>query len=84
MKYKSLPFPIPDDIAADLCDPGSPPEGHVRVVFTKTSDTGTLVTEIRAGTSEDLTANYGESGAVEYRTDHMPKEALDMLPEWSP
>jgi len=43
MEYKPLPFPIPPEVEADLCDPGSPPEGHVRVVLLKINDAGPVV-----------------------------------------
>ena len=84
MEYKPLTFPLSPEVAADLCDPGSPPEGHVRVVITRGSSGDRLVTQIGPNVSEYIDSFYADpEDSVEYVTGVVLTEVLDMLPDLS-
>ena len=85
MEYKPLTFPLSPEVAADLCNPGSPPEGHVRVVVTETDNTPKLVTVIDSHTAATIRDCYAEDeDPVRYCIGIVLKDVVDMLPEWSP
>ena len=93
MEYKSLPFPIPGDIAADLCDPGRPPPGHVRVAvfrFSEESAMGDYVTRTNSDTIKDLDFTLSlqdddtHDRPTSYRTGFCMPEILECLQEWEP
>ena len=84
MDYQPLPIPVPPEIAADLCDLGSPPKGHVRVVITRGSSGDRLVTQIGPNVSEYIDSFYADpEDSVEYVTGVVLTEVLDMLPDRS-
>ena len=85
MEYKPLTFPLSPEVAADLCDPGTPPEGHVRVIITETDNTPKLVTVIDVYAANTIREAYAEDeDPVRYCIGIALKDVVDMLPEWSP
>ena len=84
MEYKPLTFPLPPEVAADLCDPGSPPEGHVRIVLIKfDGDDLPIVAEIYKGFLDDLPVLVGSKDGLQYRTGVCPPDLLYMVSEYS-
>lgn len=93
MDYQPLLYPISPDIEADLCDPGSPPEGHVRVAVLRFSAESTRGNYI-AATGPNFISNmnfmfgFQDDDHIEhptsYRTGFCLPEILDSLQEWEP
>ena len=93
MEYKPLTFPLPPEVEADLCDPGSPPEGHVRVAVLRFSEESTAGNYI-AATGPNFTADMffalglqdddHTEDPTSYRTGFCMPEILDSLQEWEP
>lgn len=93
MGYKPLPFPIPPEIEADLCDPGNPPEGHVRVAilrFAEDSSSGQYIAATGPTFTSDMffVFSFQDDDHIEhpesYRIGFCMPEILESLQEWEP
>ncbi len=82
--FQPLPNPIPPEIAADLSDPGSPPEGYIRVAVLRSGGGDKFVEATRPGLPQRVAEFFSEPGdTAEFAVAFVPEIVIDMLEDLS-